>query len=147
MQRGLRAQLRSGSLLTGQLYVATDFFPDAASVNFDARAEPLELPTVPSDLEELHQQVQAILRKVNLIPFETLGQDAHRLMVSLNASAKRIDLLTQHADDAMLPEIRDSLRDMRRTMEATQASLAEDSPLQQDTRQLSVSAWPRPHGR
>jgi len=28
-QRGLRAQLRSGNLLTGQLYVALDYFPDA----------------------------------------------------------------------------------------------------------------------
>ena len=28
-QRGLRAQLRSGNLLTGQLYVALDFFPNA----------------------------------------------------------------------------------------------------------------------
>src|SRR5262249_54017526 len=33
--RGLRAQLRSGNLLTGQLYVALDFYPDAPPVKLD----------------------------------------------------------------------------------------------------------------
>lgn len=135
VQRGLRAQLRTGSLLTGQLYVAMDFFPDAPAVHFDSRAQPLELPTVPSDLEELHQQVQSILRKLDKIPFDTLGEDAHRAMVSLNTSLKRVDTLVQRTDSDVLPEIRDSLKEMRRTMEATQSSLAEDSPLQQDARQ------------
>jgi len=135
VKRGLRAQLRTGSLLTGQLYVAMDFFPNTPPVRFDTLVTPLELPTVPSDLEELHQQVQSILSKLDKVPFDTLGQDAHRALVSLDAGLKRIDTLARHADSDMMPEIRDSLREMRRTMEATQASLAEDSPLQQDTRQ------------
>jgi paraquat-inducible protein B len=135
VKRGLRAQLRTGSLLTGQLYVAVDFFPDAAPVRFDVHAEPLELPTVASDLEELHQQVQSILSKLDKVPFDVLGQDAHRALLSMDVIMKRIDGLVAHTDNEMLPEIRASLADMRKTMEATQASLAEDSPLQQDTRQ------------
>jgi paraquat-inducible protein B len=135
VRRGLRAQLRTGSLLTGQLFVAMDFFPEAPPVSFDSRAQPMELPTVPSDMEELQQQVQSILRKLDKIPFEVLGQDAHRAMVSLDTDLKGINTLVSRADNDVLPEIRDSLQEMRRTMEATQASLAEDSPLQQDTRQ------------
>ena len=34
-QRGLRAQLRSGNLLTGQLFVAFDFFPNAPKAKID----------------------------------------------------------------------------------------------------------------
>ena len=135
VQRGLRAQLRTGSLLTGQLYVAIDFFPDAKPVHFDAKADPLELPTVPSDLEELQKQVQSILQKLDKIPFDTLGQDAHHVMVSLDASLKNIDTLMKRTDSDVLPEIRDSLRELQKTMQATQATLAEDSPMQQDTRQ------------
>ena len=35
-QRGLRAQLTTGSLLTGQLYVALAYFPGAPKATFDA---------------------------------------------------------------------------------------------------------------
>ena len=32
IKRGMRAQLRTGNLLTGQLYVALDFFPDPSKI-------------------------------------------------------------------------------------------------------------------
>jgi paraquat-inducible protein B len=43
-KRGLRAQLRSGSLLTGQLYVALDYYPDAPK----ATRRSYRSPQVPS---------------------------------------------------------------------------------------------------
>ncbi len=39
-ERGLRAQLRTGSLLTGELYVAFEYFPNAPKVKLDIDAEP-----------------------------------------------------------------------------------------------------------
>ncbi|HLN22988.1 MAG TPA: MlaD family protein [Patescibacteria group bacterium] len=134
VRRGLRAQLRSGSLLTGQLYVALDFFPDAAPARFDPTLSPPELPTTPGELEELTKQVQAILRKLDKIPFDTLGDDTHRVMLGVEASLKRMDTLMQRTDGEVLPEVRDALRDMRKTLEATQADVSADAPLQQDTR-------------
>ncbi|MEO0035251.1 MAG: hypothetical protein RLZZ501_1274 [Pseudomonadota bacterium] len=135
VRRGLRAQLRTGSLLTGQLYVAIDFFPDSAPARFDITAEPMELPTVASDLQELYQQVQAILRKVDRLPIETLGQDAHRLLTSLDSSLKNLDAVMQRTNGEVLPELRDSLKQMRQTVEALQSQTAADAPLQQDSRQ------------
>lgn len=135
VRRGLRAQLRTGNLLTGQLFVAIDFHPGAPPVSFDTRAEPLELPTVPNDLQEVQQQVQSILRKLDKVPFDTLGADVHRVLVRLETNLKHLDAVVARTDAEVLPEIRDSLHEMRRTMEATQASLTGDSPLQQDTRQ------------
>ena len=60
-ERGLRAQLRSGSLLTGQLYVAFDYFPKApkAKVNWDR--DVLELPVIPSSLADLEAKLTSIL--------------------------------------------------------------------------------------
>ncbi len=46
VNRGLRAQPRSGSLLTGKLYMALDFLPASPRTAFDASVRPLELPTV-----------------------------------------------------------------------------------------------------
>lgn len=134
VQRGMRAQLRSGSLLTGQLYVAVDFFPDAAPVAFDPRRNPVELPTVPSDLEEMQQQVQSILRKLDKLPLETLGDDAHRVMTALETTLDRVGGLAHRADRETLPEARRALVDLRRTLDVARDALAGDSPLQQDIR-------------
>lgn len=136
IRRGLRGQLRTGSLLTGQLFVALDFFPTAPSVRFDPAADPVELPTVPGDFQELYQQVQEIMKKLDKIPFDTLGQDAHRMMVSLDATLRRMDTVMQRADSQVLPELRDSLREMRASMDSLRESSAADAPLQQDTRQV-----------
>src|ERR1700675_252314 len=51
-QRGLRAQLQSGSLLTGQLFVALDYFPDAPKAKIDWSQPVPVLPVVPSTLPD-----------------------------------------------------------------------------------------------
>lgn len=135
VRRGLRAQLQTGSLLTGQLFIAMDFFPAAAAARFDASADPVELPTVPGDLEELYQQVQTILHKLNKVPFDTLGQDAHVMLTDLDRSLKQVDAALRQTNTDVLPQVRDSLLQIRKTMEELQATMAGDSPLQQDARQ------------
>jgi len=134
VRRGLRAQLRSGSLLTGQLYVSIDFFPTAAPARYDAHANPPELPTIPGDLEELEKQVQTILAKLSKLPLDELADDTHRTLVALEGNLKRMDKLEQHVDSEMLPEIRDGLHDLRSTMDGLQQTMAPDAPLQQDSR-------------
>jgi paraquat-inducible protein B len=68
--RGLRGQLRTGNLLTGQLYVALDFFPNAAPAKLDMTADVPEVPTVPNSLDELQTQIASIARKLDKVPFE-----------------------------------------------------------------------------
>ena len=135
VQRGLRAQLRTGSLVTGQLYVALDFFPQAPHARLDVAATPPELPTVPGDFEELYKQVQSVLRKLEQVPFDTIGQDLHKVLVTLDGTMKRLDAMAARTDSEVLPELRDSLKQMRVSMEGLNAAMAGDAPLQQDTRQ------------
>ena len=134
VRRGLRAQLRTGSLLTGQRYVGIEFFPGMPAAHMDLTAEMLELPTVPGDQEELFQRVQSILSKLDKVPFNSLGQDAHRTLGSLDTSLKQLEMLMRRTDNDVLPEIAASLAEMRRTLEAVRGVVAEDSPLQQDIR-------------
>jgi paraquat-inducible protein B len=61
VKRGLRAQPRSASLLTGKLYVALDFLPASPRAAFDASIRPLELPTVNGSFQELEADVGRIV--------------------------------------------------------------------------------------
>ncbi|WP_242390517.1 hypothetical protein [Pararhodospirillum photometricum] len=86
-------------------------------------------------MQEITQQIQAVLRKVSKIPFDTLGEDAHVLMTTLNATVARLDTTLARTDKAVLPEVRDALRELRQTIEALRGATSPDAPLQQDLRQ------------
>jgi paraquat-inducible protein B len=54
---GLRAQLRSESLVTGQLTVDLDFYPGTPIVLAHLKGKTLELPTMPSDMQNLKDEI------------------------------------------------------------------------------------------
>ena len=58
--RGLRAQLKTQSLLTGLLYIQLDFHPDKAPVLVKLDSELTQLPTIPTDLEQLARKIEEI---------------------------------------------------------------------------------------
>ena len=67
---GVRAQLRTGSLLTGAVYVAFDFSPGAPPVTVDWSQAPVQLPTIPGELEATEANVTSIINKVNQMPLK-----------------------------------------------------------------------------
>ena len=57
IKAGLRAQLRSESLVTGQLTVDLDFYPGTPIVLPHLKGNTLELPTMPSGLQNLKDEI------------------------------------------------------------------------------------------
>ncbi|RZL91587.1 MAG: MCE family protein [Variovorax sp.] len=133
--KGLRAQLRNGNLLTGQMYIALDFFPKEPTVKVDVSKSPIELPTVSGSLEDLQSQVQEIAAKVNKIPFEELGKDMRVSLATLNRTLSGAEQLAKTLNNDVSPEITAALKDVRKTVDSANKTLSEDSPLQQDVRQ------------
>ena len=124
---GLRGQLRTGNLLTGQLYVALDFFPNAAPVKLDMNSYPIEVPTVPNSLDELQTQIASIVRKLDKVPFADIGNN-------LRDTLKSADLLFKKVDGQLVPDVKDTLGAARQTFGAAQQVLQQDSPMQSDLR-------------
>ena len=114
--RGLRAQLQSGSLLTGQLLVAFDFFPDAAKAEVDWGQAKVVIPTVPSTLPNLEAKVSGILAKVDTIPFEAIGNEVKQTLRTLNQAISEIDKAVGHIDTGVTPELTSALADFRRAI-------------------------------
>jgi paraquat-inducible protein B len=81
---GVRAQLRSGNLLTGALYVAFDFFPNAPPATVDWSHTPVELPTIPGQLEALEASVASIINKLDQVPFKGITDDLQKAMAELD---------------------------------------------------------------
>ncbi|MCS4511425.1 PqiB family protein [Xylophilus ampelinus] len=135
VDKGLRAQLRNGNLLTGQLYVAFDFFPKSPAAKIDLAKVPLELPTVANSLDELQSQVQEIVGKVNKVPIEEIGRDVRATLAKLDKALVGAETLTRTLNNDVSPEITAALKDARKTIDSANQMLASDAPLQADLRQ------------
>ena len=73
--KGMRAQLKTGSLITGQLLVALDMHPEAppAKINWEGRYP--EVPTVPTAMDEITTSLAQLLNKFEKLPIEQIGND------------------------------------------------------------------------
>ncbi|MGN2246369.1 intermembrane transport protein PqiB [Frateuria sp. GZRR35] len=123
--RGLRAQARTGNLLTGQLYIALDFVPKAPRARFDVAATPIELPTAPGSFDKLQEQLADIVTKVQKIPFDSIGHNLNQTLADMDRTLKQVNT-------GVLPELKGTLKGAQRTLGSADNALSADSPLQQN---------------
>ncbi|MEO8935415.1 MAG: MlaD family protein [Burkholderiaceae bacterium] len=136
-KRGLRAQLRSGNLLTGQKFLALDFVKNAAPVPpgpmKDANGNRI-IPTVPGSFDELQETISDIAKKIDRIPFDQLATEARKTLQQLQVTMKGADKLVANVNENVAPEIAATLVEVKKTMKNASDTLASDSPVQQDLR-------------
>ncbi|MGN5478935.1 PqiB family protein [Cupriavidus basilensis] len=136
LKRGMRAQLRTGNLLTGQLYVALDFFPKAPPANVDLNAPIPEFATTPGTFDQLQAQVGDIVNRIDKVPFDQIGQDLRKSVAALNVTLASADELVKQLNGDVAPQVLAALQDARKTLSTANGTLSSDAPLQQDTRRM-----------
>jgi paraquat-inducible protein B len=148
IERGFRAQLRTGNLLTGQLYIAIDLFPDAKPGKLvrGGRYGHPEFPTTPTQFEAIGEKFNQLIAKLEKVPIDQIGNDlrdtlqgAKRIanspelletVKSLNAAVKELQALTTELRTRTTPEVTATLQQVQRSLAAAESSLAADSPQQ-----------------
>jgi paraquat-inducible protein B len=133
VKRGLRAQPRSASLLTGKLYIALDFLPASPRAAFDASIRPVELPTVNGTFQELGASAGRLVKKVNDLPLEQIAADLHTDLKDLHETLSELHT-------RVLPNAVDTLSALHGTLDSVDRTLDVESPLQRGlTETLSES--------
>jgi paraquat-inducible protein B len=143
IKRGLSAQLRTANFLTGQAYVAFDFYPQAVAINStgdtglndQVSSSFLQLPTIPSTTDQLQTQVSDIALKLSKVPFDQIGQDLHESLRELKQTLESTGRLAEKLNDNVAPEMMAAMKDVRKTVNAVEHTLSADAPLQQDLRE------------
>jgi paraquat-inducible protein B len=123
VRRGFRAQLKSGSLLTGQLYVSLDYVKNAPVARIDWTTTPPTMPTAPNGLDDLQATLASIARKLDAVPYDQLASDLHKDMTDLDTSLKHVDALVQHLDNGVVPEAQKTLVDAHKAVEDLRKTL------------------------
>lgn len=107
VRRGLRAQLKLQSLLTALLYVDVDFHPEKPAQYKDVKTRYKQLPTTPTDLEQLtrdlesidvnklgenfQQIVDGVNQLINDKALQNLGQDVSQTLASVRTAADQFN--------------------------------------------------------
>jgi paraquat-inducible protein B len=128
VENGLRAQLQTGNLLTGQLFIALDFFPNTGRKAIDWSQSPPELPTIAGSLQQLQATLASIARKIDGIPMDKIGADLSQTLQSANTLLKRLD-------SEVAPEAVKAITEARHTLRTVERLLSAEAPLQQDARE------------
>jgi paraquat-inducible protein B len=135
IERGWRAQMRTGNLLTGQNYIAFDVFPKAKPASLKSIGNGMvEIPTTPTELSGLQAQVSQIADKLTKFPLVEIGQDVRKTLANMNATIQSTEKLMKQLDGNIAPAMQATLEDARKTIKSTESILASDAPMQQDVR-------------
>src|SRR5690606_30337076 len=119
---GLRAQLRSGNLLTGQLTVALDMHDDPPPAEIAWQEPAPVFPTVPTPLEEITDRLVQLVKRLESVPFERLGADLTASLAAARASLEQAERTLASTRDLVAPDSALS-QELRRTLyEMTEAA-------------------------
>ncbi|WP_341666831.1 PqiB family protein [Alcaligenes sp. SDU_A2] len=122
IDRGLRAQMRPASLITGRQYIALEFFDKVPKVEFDPEAHPLVIPVIGGDFDRLQEQVSDIVTKIAAVPFDQIGKDLQRGLADLGKVLKQMDKAT-------VPQLTGTLKSIDQAVQKLGAMLETESPM------------------
>jgi paraquat-inducible protein B len=129
---GLRAELKTGNLLTGQKYVDMDMHPDAPAEKIHWSDQPTVFPTVSNGIDDIQDSVGGIARKLNKVPFDQIAYRLMNTLTSLEQALKSTDQLMRHVDGSLAPQVEATLAEAQAAMKNAKDLLAQDAPLQSD---------------
>ena len=133
--RGLRAQVRSGNLLTGQNFIALVLMPNQPKQDVAMRDGTWIVPTERGGGDMIQDQIASIVAKVDKIPFDAIGGD-------VRDAARSASTLLGHMDRDVVPDTKKMIDQAEIAMQALREGLtairdnvaAADSPIQQSAR-------------
>ena len=101
VEKGLRAQLQTGSLLTGDLLVELDFHPDnPVRLTGNTNRYP-EFPTIPGSLDQFENSAKTIMNKVAKLPLNDMIKEIDKTLVSVQTTLATADTTLVSAQQAL----------------------------------------------
>ena len=129
---GLRAELKTGNLLTGQKLVSLDMHSDVSKDKVSWSAQPPVFPTISSGLDDIQDSVGVIAKKLSKVPFEQLSARLMGAVASLDQTLKSADKLLHNVDSNLAPQVQSTLAEAQAALKNAKELLGQDAPLEND---------------
>ncbi|MBC2717318.1 MAG: MCE family protein [Desulfobacteraceae bacterium] len=132
--KGLRAQLKMGNLLTGQLYVDLNFQAEALPQKIVWNDTFPEFPTVKTQLEVITASVNRLVDRLNKLPFEEISNEVRVAVREFSQMLTETQTLLKSFNKEVEPEAIAALKQAHDTMEIIEEMLSSDSSMNQEAR-------------
>jgi paraquat-inducible protein B len=129
---GMRAELKTGSILTGQKYVAVDVKRGAGHERVDWHEHPPIFPTAAGGLDEIQDSIGSVAEKLDKVPFDEISKRLVATMASLDQTLKSTDKLMRRVDDSVAPQVNATLKEAQEAMKNAKDALSPGAPVQSD---------------
>jgi len=128
VEKGLRAQLKQGNLLTGQLYIDLDMYPHEPPRKIVYGGKYPEIPTIPTPIEEISRGITRIVDRLEKLPLEQIGNDLRQTLAHLNKSTEQLVKLMKNLDETVAPAATAVLEGSQTTLMKVDRLLSAESP-------------------
>ena len=127
---GLRAQLKTGNLLTGQLFISLDIFKDAKPAQVVWNAPIPEFPTIPTPLEEVTANLTQLVERLGKLPVEQIGGELKDSLAALR--------VTLQGTKDIGPALQDTLAKVNGTLASTNRLIEPQSTVNAELRRALI---------
>lgn len=93
IQKGLRAQLQTGSYLTGQRFVSLDMHPNTPLNRSILPGKFPEMPTTPDNIGEMTESISLLLKTLQSMPLGKMADELHGALKGANQTINAPELL------------------------------------------------------
>jgi paraquat-inducible protein B len=132
---GLRAQLKTCNLVTGQAIIDLDLHPGAAARKLGREGETLVLPTLETAHSDLVGSLGSLAAKLDQIPYAQLSGELRQSLQEFRTTLAQTRQLLASVDQQLVPSAGATLKEAQKALEQLQQTLDAEGPLSRETTQ------------
>jgi paraquat-inducible protein B len=128
-ERNLKAQLKTGNLLTGQMLVDLGFYPEEKKARLGHENGLPVIPSMGGSIAQIQESVSRITRNLEKVPFEKIGKNLEQLLAESTVTVRDAGAFARRLNGETAPMLQSSLNALQTTLEEVQRTIGKDSPL------------------
>ena len=138
VKRGLRAQLKTASLITGRQAVEFTLVEDVEPASIRLGDRYPVLPTSQGGLDAIATSIGRIVGRFDRVPIESIGRNLEQVLIGLRETLVEMKSLAGTANVDLMPSMMASLRKLEATLASADTMIAPNSAMAQELEQLVV---------
>ncbi len=136
IEKGLRAKVELGSLVTGKKYIELDFHPQAPPQEIVYGGEYPVFPTIPAPLEEVTKSISHIVKNIEKIRFDQIGEELQQTVHAARKTLNQTEMMFSKVNEKTIPSVNQSVMQLNETLIEIERVFGSDSAFSYNSKKV-----------